>query len=141
MIIHKTAQLPTMYPFNNRVFSELNRLVNDTLASNDSSAEECILPSHSEIETISNDKDGWKLRLEFPGYKKDEVKLSVEGEFIRIVAESSVEERSFLGKVERRVRVSEDVDAESVSARLEDGILYLEVPHRVKPEPKEIKVN
>ncbi len=57
------------------------------------------------------------------------------------MAETEDEERSFLGKEVRRVRISDDVDADNIKARLENGILYLEIPRKVKAEPKTIVVN
>ncbi len=126
------------------IFNELNRFVNQALVSE---AEErcesadCALPEYSDIESVSNDTDGWKLRLELPGYKKEEVKLSIDEDFLNITADTEDEGRSFLGKEERRVKISADVEAEQIKARLENGILYLEIPRRVKAEPKSIVVN
>lgn len=138
----------TRYPFstafNSGIFSELNRFVNQALEPDfapNCEEGECSLPASTDIESISNDADGWKLRLELPGYRKDEVKLSVDENFLLIEAETVAEERSFLGREERRVRISDDVDADNIKARLEDGILYLEIPRRVKAEPKSIVVD
>jgi len=134
----------THYPFSNGIFNELNRFVNNAFeGSSRGNAPSCSLPLHERgaIESVGNDEDGWKVRLELPGYQKDEVKLSVDEGLLLIEAETGDEERSFLGKVERRVRVPEDVDVENIKARLDNGILYLEIPHRVKAEPKTITVN
>ncbi len=132
------------YPLTNTVFSELNRFMNHALAgelANRCEDADCETPAASGIESISNDTDGWKLRLELPGYNKDEVKLSVDAHFLNIVAETEDDDRSFLGKEERRVRISDDVDTDKIKARLENGILYLEIPRKVKAEPKTIVVN
>lgn len=134
----------TQHPFANGIFNELNRVVNhalETEAINRCEGDECQLPASTDIESISNDENGWKLRLELPGYSKEEVKLSIDENFLTIVAETEDEERSFLGSEERRVKISDDVDAENIQARLENGILYLEIPRRVKAEPKSIVVN
>ena len=133
----------THHPFANGVFNELNRFVNQALESeaiNRCEGEQYQVPGGSDVESISNDTNGWKLRLELPGYNKDEVKLSIDEDFLTIAAETEDEDRSFLGKEERRVRISDDVDAENISARLENGILFLEIPRRVKAEPKSIVV-
>lgn len=134
----------THYPFSNGIFNELNRFVNQAFeGSGRVNGARYTLPLHEHggLESVGNDEDGWKVRLELPGFNKDEVKLSVDEDILHIVAETGDEERSFLGKVERRVRVSEDVDVENIKARLENGILYLEIPHRVKAEPKTIVIN
>ena len=131
------------YPLTNNVFTELNRFVNHALAGELTRCENgsCETSVPEGIESISNDTEGWKLRLELPGYNKDEVKLSVDEHFLDIVAETEDEERSFLGKEERRVRISDDVDSENIEAKLENGILFLEIPRRVKAEPKSIVIN
>ena len=134
----------THYPFNNGIFNELNRFVNQAFAPETTSranGSRLALQDGGGVESVSHDDDGTKIRLELPGYTKDEVKLSVDEGILRILAETEDEQRSFLGKVERRVRISDEVDVENIKARLENGILYLEIPHRVKAEPKTIAVN
>lgn len=139
------------YPINNRLFSELDRFVTEAFGQPERGASEnqdYALAEYSE-DVANNEGEGseestqkgWKLRLELPGYKKDEVRLSVDEEFLLITAETSDEERKFLGKIERRVRISDEVDTDNIDARLEDGILYLKIPRKVKAEPKQIVVN
>jgi len=109
------------YPINNRLFSELDRFVTQAFGQAESAScesNECSFEESSEIEEV--DATGWKLRLELPGFKKEEVSLSVDEDFLTISAETADEARDF---------------------RLEDGLLYLQVPRRVKAEPKPITVN
>jgi len=141
MITHEHTQLPTVFPFSNRVFTELNRYVNEALIADECEEDVPECTSADSVESISNDESGWKLRLELPGYRKDEVKISVAEGYINIVAETEDEERSFLANEERQVKVSDDVDSENIVARLEEGILYLEIPRKAKPEPKVITVS
>lgn len=130
------------YPINNRLFSELDRFVTQAFGQAErascNSGECAIVESNQSEET---DAKGWNLRLELPGFKKDEVSLKVDEDFLIVTAETSDETRDFLQKVERRVRLSDEVDTENIQARLEDGLLYLEIPRRAKAEPKTITVN
>lgn len=129
------------YPINNRLFSELDRFVTQAFGQperNSCEGGECSL---AENETEDSTENGWDLRLELPGFKKEEVNLSADEEFLKVTAETDDEARNFLGKVERRVRISDEVDTENIDARLEDGLLYLKIPRRVKAEPKRIVVN
>lgn len=130
----------THYPISNGIFSELNRLVNHTLDPTGADRQRS-LQKRASIEALSDDDEGVKLRLEMPGFKKDEVKLSLDEGVLSIVAETEDEQRSFLSKLERRLKVSDEMDVENISARLENGILYLHIPHREKAEPKTIAVN
>jgi len=130
----------THYPISNGIFGELNRLVNHTLAPTGVDRQRA-QQKRAGIEALSDDDDGVKLRLELPGFNKDELKLSLDEGVLSIVAETKDEGRSFLGKLERRLKVSDEMDVENISAKLENGILYLQIPHRAKAEPKTIKVN
>jgi len=130
----------THYPISNGIFGELNRLVNHTLAPTGVDRQRA-QQKRASIEALSDDDDGVKLRLELPGFNKDELKLSLDEGVLSIVAETKDEGRSFLGKLERRLKVSDEMDVENISAKLENGILYLQIPHRAKAEPKTIKVN
>lgn len=134
----------THQPFAHGIFSELNRFANRALESDlgdRCAGEQCVIPANNDVESISNDPDGWKLRLELPGYNKEEIKLSIDEHFLMITAETEDEERSFLAKEERRIRISDDVDTDKIEAKLENGILYLKIARRVKAEPKSIVVN
>lgn len=137
MITHQHTQPPTVFPFSNRVFNELNRYVSEAIEADQDQVEDF----YDGVESISNDEDGWKLRFELPGYKKEEVKISLEEGFLHILAETEDDTRDFLGSEKRRVKVTDDIDVENITARLEEGILYLQIPRKVKPAPKEITVN
>ena len=130
------------YPINNRLFSEIDRFVTQAFGQAEHSSCEngsCELSETTESADASD--KGWNLRLELPGYKKDEVSLSTDEEFLTITAETEDEARKFLGKVQRRVRIFDEVDTDNIEARLEDGLLYLEIPRRAKVEPKRITVH
>ena len=133
----------THYPISNGIFSELNRLVNHTLAPAGVDRQGSQRGEHkrASIEALSEDGEGVKLRLELPGFNKDEVKLSIDEGVLIIVAETEDEQRSFLNKQERRLKIAEEMDVENIRAKLENGILYLEIPEREKVAPKTIKVN
>lgn len=128
----------THYPINNRLFSDFDRLVNQAFGT---TSNDCCSTGGSSIEDQSEHEEGWKLRLELPGYRKDEVKVSADAEYLHIVAETEDDKRSFLTKQERRVRISDEVDTAGVQARLEDGILFLEIPRKVKEKPVDIVIN
>ena len=131
------------YPITNGFFDDLDRFVNHALgaaAPLSCGDSQCSVEERSSGEDAKDTSLGWNLRFELPGFKKDEVKLHVDDEFLSVTAETDDEDRSFLGKVKRRVRISDEVDAEKIGARLEDGILYLEISRKVKAEPKTIVI-
>ena len=118
----------THYPLPNGLLSDLDRFVNQAFKT---SSDECCskgeCATKEPIETQSSDAEGWKLRLELPGFRKEEVKISADTEFLSIVAETDDETRSFLTKQVRRIRISDEVDTAGIKAKLENGILFLEI--------------
>ncbi|MFK7911508.1 MAG: Hsp20/alpha crystallin family protein [Akkermansiaceae bacterium] len=134
----------TNYPITNGFLNDIDRFVNHALGAASPlscSDNKCSVEEKRDNENGSETPLGWNLRFELPGFKKDEVKLHADEEFLNVTAVTEDEARSFLGKVKRRVRISEEVDTEKISAKLEDGILYLEIPRKVKAEPKTIVID
>ena len=113
--------MTTHYPISNGIFSELNRLVNNTLVPAYSGRQRGTPePEHhrASVESLSDDELGVKVRLELPGFSKEEVKLSIDEGILSIVAETEDEQRSFLSKQERRLKISDEVDTENIKAKL-----------------------
>lgn len=91
------------------------------------------------------DKD-YRLSIEMPGFKKDEIKVSLENGYLTVSAEKQEKEEEG-GKEEKYLRrecrvscqrsyyVGDQVEEDSVKAKYENGMLQLVVP---KEEPKKI---
>jgi HSP20 family protein len=134
----------TNYPISTGFLSDIDRFVNHALgaaAPLTCSDAQCSVEEKRDGENETDTPLGWNLRFELPGFKKGEVKLHIDDDFLNVTAETEDEARSFLGTVKRRVRISEEVDTDNISAKLEDGILYLEIPRKVKAEPKTIVID
>lgn len=70
------------------------------------------------------EKDSYRLRLELPGFTREEVSLSLEKDQLTVTAQTEREE-AFREQFERTYTLPEDVDPEEISAKLENGILDL----------------
>lgn len=100
------------------------------------------------------DKDGKEIgkRVEIliPGFKKDEIKLSLKDGSIILNAERKKEEQenrrpvqtNFLisEKIEFWIGVDERVDTASLSSSLENGILTIEMPFQKKKESESVRI-
>jgi len=90
------------------------------------------------------------VEAEMPGVKKDDIQVSLERGVLTIKAEKKtaresnakdyyVGERSF-GNYERSFRVSEEIDADSIQAHFEDGVLRLEMQRKATAEGRKIEI-
>ena len=91
------------------------------------------------------DKD-YQLAIEMPGFKKDEIKVSLENGYLTVSAEKNETQEEgdknakYLRKecrvsCQRSYYVGDKVQEENVKAKYENGMLQLTVP---KEEPKKI---
>ena len=96
---------------------------------------------------IKETDDDYKLSIEMPGFKKDEIRVSLENGYLTVSAEKAEKEEEGKDKsakyLRRECRVScqrsyyvgDDVEVDSVKAKYENGMLELSVP---KVAPKQI---
>ena len=94
----------TNYPITNGFLNDIDRFVNHALgaaaplACRDTT---CSVEERRDEANATDNPLGWNLRFELPGFKKDEVKLHVDEDFLSVTAETDDEARSYLGKVKR----------------------------------------
>lgn len=101
---------------------------------------------------VVENKDGFDVSIDLPGFKKEDVKGEVKDGYLIITASTkqSKEEKNKDGKYIRKERysgtcqrsfyVGEDITQEDIKAKFEDGVLKLEIPKKeAKPEVKEAK--
>ena len=104
---------------------------------------------------VREHEDHYELDVDLPGFKKDQITLSLENGYLTVSAAKGIEkdEQNEKGKVIRRERyagsmqrsfyVGNDLTHEDVTARFEDGVLHLTVPkaeNRKLPEKKTINI-
>jgi HSP20 family protein len=97
------------------------------------------MPGDIRIDITEKDKE-YQVRAEIPGAKKEDIRLTVDGNFVSIAAEvrrekeekngrNLVRETSF-GSVSRGFALAHEIDSQAVVAKLEDGVLNLTLPKR-----------
>ena len=104
------------------------------------------------MKTDIRDKDGnYELDIDLPGFKKDEISLTLDNGYLVVGACKSVneEEKDDKGKLLRKERysgamqrsfyVGEGIDENDVKAKFEDGVLSLIFPKEKEPELPEKK--
>jgi HSP20 family protein len=96
-------------------------------------------------------KDG-QLHVEasVPGYKPEEVEVTVDGGILTIRAEKRsqtgeekegwVRRERYVGAYLRQIPLGDEVQGENATATFENGVLRVSLPLATKPEPKKIPV-
>ena len=101
------------------------------------------------IDIVENDKD-YQILANLPGFKKDDVKISIHDNQLMIEANKDVTKEETKGTVYRCERYSgsyrrnlllpENVEASKISAKMEDGVLKLTIPKKEPSPKKEITI-
>ena len=97
---------------------------------------------------VYQDKERFTVVVELPGFKKEEIEISLHEDTLTIAGERKREESSeqeFLterlyGKFQRSLTLPTAVDAEKVKASYKDGLLQVVLPKAEEAKPKQIEV-
>ena len=101
---------------------------------------------------VSETDKAYSVRIDVPGVKKEDVKVSIDGRRVSVEAKTgSTEEKKEGDRVVYRERsmssyarsftLPAEVDSVASTARLENGVLMLELPKRGAPAASQIKIN
>jgi len=99
---------------------------------------------------VEEQEDRYRIQIDLPGMKKDQIRVTVEKGILEIAGERSSEkeekskgyrrrERTF-GSFRRSFRLPDAVDAEKIASTYENGVLTVEVPKSEKALPRQIEV-
>ena len=98
------------------------------------------------VETEETD-DAYLVRAELPGMKRDDVRVELNGNELRISGEVTEKEegegkplRHRQGKFAYRTTLPADADAEKVDAQLGDGILTVRLPKAPQAQARKIEI-
>ena len=85
---------------------------------------------------VLKDEKSYKLEFELPGFSKNDINISVDKNILKIDAKNS--KRAYL----KNLALTDNCDSDAITADLENGILYVEIPFKTKNETeKVIKIN
>ncbi len=107
------------------------------------------LPAGEDAAADGDETAGWEATLEVPGLRAEEVQLEVEDGTLRLSLAHqphppegmrALRRERQAWRLQRRVRLPEDVDADAISATLRDGLLTLRLPRRRRPAARIITV-
>ena len=110
--------------------------------------------ANREMKTDVREKeDGYEIDMDLPGFKKDQVELSLENGYLTVTANKGfdkdekdkqgrmIRQERYAGSMQRSFYVGDNMTEEDVKAHFEDGVLHLNLPKkdaRKVPEKKTI---
>jgi HSP20 family protein len=99
---------------------------------------------------LTENKDGYFIRAELPGVKSEALDIQVAGRNVSVSGERTIASEGSGARYHRREReggkfsrvigLPGDIDADQVTARMENGILTVYVPKAETAKPKQISV-
>ena len=123
----------------------MNTLTRETRESNHGQAEQFITPTASVTEIA----DGYMLEIEMPGVKKDGLEISVENNELTIIGRRSlppmegtlIHRESRPENFRRAFEIDPSIDADKISAKIEQGLVTLTLPKAEHVKPRKITVS
>jgi HSP20 family protein len=99
---------------------------------------------------VREDADHLIVEADLPGFKKDEVEITLEDQTLTIAAERKTAAEQPAGewllnerravRFQRRFKLPQTVGDQSVNAKLEDGVLTITLAKREESKPRRISV-
>ena len=97
---------------------------------------------------IKESDNGYELEMDLPGFKKEEIKASIENGYLIISAEKGLEKdekesegkkyicrERYTGSCQRAFYVGDDIEKDDIKASFKHGILHLDIPKK-QPKPQ-----
>jgi HSP20 family protein len=91
---------------------------------------------------VYQDNNNAYVRAELPGFKRDAIKVEVVDGYLTLEAtrESEAAKATSAAKVNRSIRLSDDVQTDGVSAAYADGVLTVTLPKKEEAKPRKVTV-
>ena len=101
---------------------------------------------------LTEDGKNFFVKAEIPGVKKEDIKVSVDGNQVSLSAEikKETEEKEgakvirserYYGSIARSFTLDENVDSSAASAKYEDGVLQLTLPKKPNGKSHILKIS
>lgn len=100
--------------------------------------------NESPLGYVKQHDDSYQLAFDVVGHSKESINIDVEGNILKIKAETNLEEGSILknlvSTINHSIRISNTYDITQTSAEVENGILLISIPKKEEAKQKKISV-
>ena len=98
--------------------------------------------SHVMKTDVHEADNGYEVDIDLPGFKKDEINLSLENGYLSVSAAKShnddktdrkgklIRQERYMGSMQRSFYVGDAITEEDIKAKFEDGVLKLDIPKK-----------
>ena len=134
----------------NSLFGDLERLFDWPLASHWDPASDAPKAWKPPVDLLE-DPQAYRLLVELPGMELKDIHVQFQEDILIVSGERPVESEvegvqlrhseRFTGKFERRIRVSEPVDREKITAKYVQGVLTVTLPKTEEVKPRQITID
>jgi len=123
----------------------MNTLTRETRGGDRAQTEQFIAPPAS----VTESADGYMLEIEMPGVKKDGLDISVENNELNVIGRRSlpavegalIHHESRPENFRRTFEIDPSIDAEKISAKIDQGLVTLTLPKVEHVKPRKITVS
>ena len=123
----------------------MNTLTRETRGGDRAQTEQFIAPPAS----VTESADGYILEIEMPGVKKDGLDISVENNELNVIGRRSlpavegalIHHESRPENFRRTFEIDPSIDAEKISAKIDQGLVTLTLPTAEHVKPRKITVS
>lgn len=103
------------------------------------------------LSNIIEEEDKYSIELSAPGFKKDDIKIEIDNDVLRIssdVEDENEEEKNgyyrrefYKSSFERNFALPKNINKNKISASMEDGILNIDIPKEKEKETKNLQIS
>jgi len=123
----------------------MNTLTRETRGGDRAQTEQFIAPPAS----VTESADGYMLEIEMPGVKKDGLDISVENNELNVIGRRSlpavegalIHHESRPENFRRKFEIDPSIDAEKISAKIDQGLVTLTLPKAEHVKPRKITIS
>ena len=123
----------------------MNTLTRETRDGDRAQTEQFIAPPAS----VTESADGYMLEIEMPGVKKDGLDISVENNELNVIGRRSlpavegalIHHESRPENFRRTFEIDPSIDAEKISAKIDQGLVTLTLPKAEHVKPRKITIS
>ena len=148
--IHRRRAIPVQWtPYSDfeELYDHMGRLMGSTMT------EPSQLDVWTPLADVTETTDSYKVEIEIPGLRKDDIEIHMSGSELTVTGESRKEEKAEEkgkrlhhrtrrhGRVEYRTLLPSDILPDRVSANLKHGVLHLTIPKSDQNQSRRIAID